>query len=175
MICSRIIVINDGKIAGTVKLKDGKVTVIEYQSTGKITNLEESGNIYIKVHAPSDKLIPRIKLIPQVIDVITEQEDDLGSYIVIHEAGMDIRSELASTIVYSNWGLMEMRPVEMTLEDAFLDLIRENVPEDISDENESEIDETPDNDISDEQEFYDELDNTEDEPETDDGKEEENN
>jgi len=36
--------------------------------------------------------------------------------------------------VYSNWSLLEMRPVEMTLEDAFLELIRENVPEEFDDE-----------------------------------------
>ncbi len=137
MVCSRVIVINEGKIAGTVKLRDGKVAIIEYKSTGKVTNLEESGNIYLKVRGPSDKLIPRLKLIPQIIDVILnqqEEEEDANTYVVIHEAGADIRSELTSTIVYSNWSLLEMRPVEMTLEDAFLELIRENVPEEFDDE-----------------------------------------
>jgi len=101
MVCSRIIVINEGKIAGTVKLNDGKVAIIEYGSTGKITNLEESGNIYIKVRGPSDKLIPRLKLIPQIVDVVLgqQEEEDANTYVVIHEAGADIRSELTSTII----------------------------------------------------------------------------
>jgi ABC-2 type transport system ATP-binding protein len=134
MICNRIIVINEGRIAGTVTLKEGKVVIIESQTTGKTVNLEDSGNIYLKVRGPSDKLIPRLKLIPQIIDVILEQEvDDVGTYVVIHEATADIRAELTSTIVYSNWGLLELRPVDMTLEDAFLELTRESVTENVED------------------------------------------
>jgi len=139
MICSRVIVINEGKIAGTVSLKEGKVSVIESRLTGKVTNLEESGSIYVKVQGPSDKVTSRLKLIPHVIDVILEQEDgDLLTYIVTHEIGADVRAELTSTIVYSGWRLLELRPVEMTLEDAFLELIRENVPEDMDEEKEGE-------------------------------------
>ena len=139
MICSRVIVINEGKIAGTVSLKEGKVSVIESRLTGKVTNLEESGSIYVKVQGPSDKVTSRLKLIPHVIDVILEQEDgDLLTYIVTHEIGADVRAELTSTMVYSGWRLLELRPVEMTLEDAFLELIRENVPEDMDEEKEGE-------------------------------------
>lgn len=170
MICSRIIVINDGKIAGTVKLKDGKVVIIESKLSGQTINLEESGNIYLKVKAPSDKLIPRLKLIPQIIDIVLEQEeDDIGTYIIIHEAGADIRAEVTSTIVYSNWGLLEMRPVEMTLEDAFLDLIRENVTEETIDDSEIEFD---DIDSEDEQSEQDEISEDQDlQDESDEGKE----
>jgi ABC-2 type transport system ATP-binding protein len=146
MICSRIVVINEGRIAGTVKLKDGKVVMIEFRATGKIVNLEESGNISLKVQGPSGKIISRLKLNPQVTDVLFEQEeDDVGTYVVIHEAGVDIRAELTSTIVYSGWGLLELRPVEMTLEEAFLELIRENVSEEMIEES---VDEIPEDEIS---------------------------
>lgn len=132
MICSRIIIINDGKIAGTVTLKDGKVTIIENRSTGTIVNLEEIGSVYLRVQGPTDKVLSRIQLSPQVSDVrLEKEENDVGAYIVTHKTGLDIRSELASMIVYSGWGLLELRPVEMTLEEAFLELIREKVPEDM--------------------------------------------
>ncbi|MGQ9609762.1 MAG: ABC transporter ATP-binding protein [bacterium] len=132
MICSRIIIINDGKIAGTVALKDGKVTIIENRSTGTIVNLEETGSVYLRVQGPTDKVLSRIQLSPQVSDVRLEKEENgVGAYIVTHKTGLDIRSELASMIVYSGWGLFELRPVEMTLEEAFLELIREKVPEDM--------------------------------------------
>ena len=148
MICNRIVVINEGKIAGIVKLKDGKVTIIESRITGKIVNLEESGNIYIKVQGPSDKVTSRLKLNQKVIDVLLEQEEgDIGTYVVTHEAGADIRSELTSTVVYSGWGLLELKPVEMTLEDAFLELIRENVPEEMTEES---LDETSEDESQDE-------------------------
>jgi ABC-2 type transport system ATP-binding protein len=146
MICSRIVVINEGRIAGTVKLKDGKVVMIEFRATGKIVNLDESGNISLKIQGPSGKIISRLKLNPQVTDVLFEQEeDDVGTYVVIHEAGVDIRAELTSTIVYSGWGLLELMPVEMTLEEAFLELIRENVSEEMIEES---VDEIPEDEIS---------------------------
>ena len=40
---------------------------------------------------------------------------------------MDVRPELASLIVSSGWELLELRPSEMTLEEAFLELTREEV------------------------------------------------
>jgi len=156
MICSRIVVINEGRIAGTVKLKDGRVVIIESRITEKTVNLGESGNIYIKIQGPSDKVISRLKLSPKVIDVVLEHEDgDVGTYIVTHEAGAEIRSELTSTVVYSGWGLLELRPVEMTLEDAFLELIRENVPEEITEE-------SPDESLDAEETSQDESDKTSD-------------
>lgn len=155
MICSRIIVINEGRIAGTVSLRDGKVSVIESKLTGKVTNLEESGSIYVKVQGPSDKVLPRLKLIPHVIDVISEQQyEDILTYIVTHEIGADVRAELTSTVVYSGWKLLELRPVEMTLEDAFLELIRENVSEEMVEDTESQksdVDEVFDEQITDQE------------------------
>jgi len=70
----------------------------------------------------------RLKLTANVTDARLEREDNgIGAYIVTHEAGMDIRPELASMIIYGGWELLEMRPVEMTLEEAFLELTREEV------------------------------------------------
>jgi len=135
MICSRIIIINEGKIAGTVTLKDGKVATVESRSAGTTINMEGSGSVYIQVQGPTDKVLSRLKLASQISDVRLEREDNgVGIYIVTHAAGIDIRAELTSMIVYSGWGLLELRPVEMTLEEAFLELIRENVPEDMVEE-----------------------------------------
>ncbi len=127
MICDRIIIINEGRIAGTVTLKDGRVAAIESRAAGTI-NLEGSGNIYLKARGPSDKVISRLNLVSSVSNVQLESEaDGIGVYIVTYEAGVDIRSELASTIVYSGWELLELRPAEITLEEAFLQLTREEV------------------------------------------------
>jgi len=38
------------------------------------------------------------------------------------EAGRDIRRELAAAIVNRGWGLLELRPMRMSLEDVFLKL-----------------------------------------------------
>ena len=41
------------------------------------------------------------------------------------EAGRDIRRELASAVVTRGWGLLELRPMRMSLEEIFLSLTTE--------------------------------------------------
>lgn len=43
------------------------------------------------------------------------------------ETGADVRRELATTIVRGGWGLLELRPVRVSLEDIFLSLTTEEV------------------------------------------------
>ena len=42
------------------------------------------------------------------------------------ERGRDIRRELASAVVSRGWGLLELRPMRMSLEDIFLSLTTED-------------------------------------------------
>lgn len=127
MICNRIIIIKNGRIAGSLTLKDGKVRIIESQVVGK-TNMVGSGGLYVKVRGPSDKVISNLSLTNNVEDAKLENEEDgIGTYLVTYKADMDIRSEISSMIIHSGWGLLELRPAEMTLEAAFLYLTQEEV------------------------------------------------
>ena len=128
MICGRIIIINEGRIAGEVSLKDGRVAVIRSHVSGKVDDLQESGSVYLQVRGPSDEVLDRLKLHPYVMDAQLEREDDgIGTYIVTHATEVELRPELTSTIVSGGWELLELRPLEMTLEEAFLELTREEV------------------------------------------------
>ena len=42
------------------------------------------------------------------------------------ERGRDVRRELAATVVGRGWGLLELRPMRMSLEDIFLSLTTED-------------------------------------------------
>jgi gliding motility-associated transport system ATP-binding protein len=127
MICNRIIVINQGKISGEISLSDGRVTVIESRTTGKIY-VEGSGNVHIQVRGPSHEVLDRLQATPNVISAQLEHEEDsVGTFTATYESGVDVRPELASVIVSSGWELLELRPSEMTLEEAFLELTREEV------------------------------------------------
>ena len=44
------------------------------------------------------------------------------------ERGHDVRRDLARVVVTSGWGLLELRPLRMSLEDVFLSLTTEEVP-----------------------------------------------
>ena len=43
------------------------------------------------------------------------------------EAGRDVRRELAAAVVGRGWGLLEMRPMRMSLEEIFLHVTTEDV------------------------------------------------
>jgi ABC-2 type transport system ATP-binding protein len=45
------------------------------------------------------------------------------------EPDVDVRRELAHAVVTRGWGLLELRPVRMSLEDVFLQVTTEEVPE----------------------------------------------
>jgi len=50
-------------------------------------------------------------------------------YEVESEQGQDIRRQLARTIVTSGWGLLEFRPMRMSLEEIFLSLTTDETTE----------------------------------------------
>jgi hypothetical protein len=49
-------------------------------------------------------------------------------YEVDSEAGRDVRRELAAAVVSRGWGLREMRPMRMSLEEIFLHVTTEEAP-----------------------------------------------
>jgi ABC-2 type transport system ATP-binding protein len=52
----------------------------------------------------------------------TDRRDGVVGYEVASEHGHDIRRQLAQAVVSSGWGLLELRPMRMSLEDIFLSL-----------------------------------------------------
>jgi ABC-2 type transport system ATP-binding protein len=49
-------------------------------------------------------------------------------YEVESERGHDVRRELARAVVTSGWGLLELRPMRMSLEEIFLSLTTDETP-----------------------------------------------
>ena len=50
----------------------------------------------------------------------------MTGFEVNSESGRDVRRELAATIVSAGWGLLELRPLRMSLEEVFLQLTTED-------------------------------------------------
>ena len=46
-------------------------------------------------------------------------------YQIDSEKGQDVRRQLAATVASHNWGLLELRAAEMSLEDVFVQLVTE--------------------------------------------------
>jgi ABC-2 type transport system ATP-binding protein len=64
--------------------------------------------------------------VPGVTRVVASDRHDAAiGYEVESERGRDVRRELARAVVSNGWGLLELRPMRMSLEDIFLSLTTE--------------------------------------------------
>jgi ABC-2 type transport system ATP-binding protein len=59
--------------------------------------------------------------------VEADRRSSIVGYEVESEQGRDIRRDLARTVVTSGWGLLELRPMRMSLEEIFLSLTTEDM------------------------------------------------
>jgi ABC-2 type transport system ATP-binding protein len=73
--------------------------------------------MFIQVDALGADAAPALADIPGVTRVLAS---DTGGFEVESEHGVDVRRELAKTVVNRGWGLLELRPMRMSLEEVFL-------------------------------------------------------
>ena len=52
----------------------------------------------------------------------------MQNFTVQSEVGADIREALANAVVRGGWGLMELRPAHLSLEEIFLQLTTNEMP-----------------------------------------------
>jgi len=112
MTCQRVIIINEGRIVAS-------------DTTENLTRrLRGSETLYVQVEGPRSQVESKIKSLKGVTRVTPQkiESDHICSFHVETELETDIRKELAGCIVQQGWGLLEMRPVGMSLEEVFLRL-----------------------------------------------------
>ena len=61
-----------------------------------------------------------------------ERRNGIGAYEIESERGRDVRRELARAVVQNGWGLLELRPMRMSLEEIFLQLTTEERDEEVA-------------------------------------------
>jgi ABC-2 type transport system ATP-binding protein len=86
--------------------------------------------MYLEVDAGGADAAGVLRQMPGVTRVSEADRRDGGAraYEIEGERGRDIRRDLARTIVMSGWGLLELRPMRMSLEEIFLSLTTEETP-----------------------------------------------
>jgi len=112
--CQRVVIINKGRI-------------VAVDTPANLTaRLRGSETIYVQVDANGGDVTGVLSCIPGVRQVVeADRRDGLVGYEIESETGQEIRRELARTIVSNGWGLLELRPMRMSLEDIFLSLTTE--------------------------------------------------
>ncbi len=116
MTCDRVVIINHGKIAAvdtpenlTAQLKGGE-------------------RVHLEVRAPEKPLRDLLAQVPGVRRVSVEMLGSSGraSATVETAPGKDVRSQIAAKIVGQGYELYELRGVNLSLEDIFLELTTED-------------------------------------------------
>jgi len=118
-ICEKVIIIDKGEI----------VAIDTPENLEKMSVKDQV--IQVIVEETEEKKLPYIKEEIDAIKEITfvsEREDGSKEYNVIVENEQDIRKDISTTCAKSNIIILEMKQVEVSLEDAFVKLI-ENRPE----------------------------------------------
>ena len=115
--CQRVVIINKGRVVA-VDTPDNLTSRLRGEET-----------MFLQVDTRGADVKPVLEAIPGVMHVSpSEVQGDLISFEIGSETGRDVRRELASAIVGRGWGLLEMRPLRMSLEQIFLELIEKEDP-----------------------------------------------
>jgi ABC-2 type transport system ATP-binding protein len=112
--CNKVVIISKGKVVAT----DTPDALTE-RLRGAVT-------MFVQAQGNRDDIQRALQSIAGVTRVsISDAKDDHASFDVDTEKGADVRREISSAIVRGGWGLLELRPMRMSLEDIFLSLTTE--------------------------------------------------
>jgi ABC-2 type transport system ATP-binding protein len=112
--CQRVVIINRGK-------------VVAIDTPDNLTRgLGGSASIYVQVDSLGSDARPALEAVGGVSKVEEyDRHDGAVGYEVQAAGGHDIRRELAAAVVGRQWGLLELRPMRVSLEEIFLQLTTE--------------------------------------------------
>jgi ABC-2 type transport system ATP-binding protein len=115
--CQRVVIINKGHVVAldtpdnlTARLRGSETMYVQVDTNG----LDAAG------------ALGRIAGVTRVAE--SDRRDGLVGYEIESQHGRDVRRDLARTVVTNGWGLLELRPMRMSLEEIFLSLTTEETP-----------------------------------------------
>ena len=116
--CQRVVIIAKGH-------------VVAVDTPDNLTaRLRGSETMYVQVDAGGADPQTALGHVPGVTRIAAVDRVDGFVGLEIESAkGHDVRRDLARTIVSSGWGLLELRPMRLSLEEVFLSLTTEETPE----------------------------------------------
>ena len=119
--CQRVVIINKGKV------------VAEDSPENLTARLQGAASVYVEVDAQGADAQSVLAAIPGVtgVSVSTRHGAQVG-YEVQSEKGLDVRRSVAAAVVTAGYGLVELRPMRMSLEEIFLQLTTTDTPTEIA-------------------------------------------
>ena len=117
-VCDRIIIINQGQLVAD----DPAAELTKRYSSDRRLLVRIAGG-----EEDAYALLTRVPGVEQVAS-LGEKEPGVFEFAVTPKEGEDVRREISTRLAARNWAIMGMRSMEMTLEDVFVSLTRENLP-----------------------------------------------
>jgi ABC-2 type transport system ATP-binding protein len=120
--CQRVVIINKGR-------------VVAVDTPQNLTHeLKGAASLYVQVDGSQGDLVP-LQSVPGVLAVsMVDQHETRIGYEIEAEPNCDVRRDVARVVVERGWGLLELRPTRMSLEEVFLQLTTEEQPQEARNE-----------------------------------------
>ena len=116
--CQRVVIINKGRV------------VAEDSPENLTHRMHGAATVIVQTDGPPAEAEAALRNVQGVTGVRAEpQAAALATFEVDSEKGADVRRELAAAIVTRGWGLTELRPLRMSLEEIFLTVTTEETGE----------------------------------------------
>ena len=115
--CQRVVIIAKGK-------------VVAVDTPDNLTSrLRGSDSLYVQVDGGGADVAAALSRVAGVSHIAeSDRREGAVGYEIKSDAGQEIRRDLAQTIVSNGWGLLELRPMRLSLEEIFLSLTTEETP-----------------------------------------------
>ena len=111
-ICKRVIIISDGEIAAVDSLE------------ALTTRLRKGERLLLKLRHSNNETIGKLRTLKRVNTVI---EDQTGQFTIDCDPQANIQDNIAQLSIDNSWGIIELKPASVTLEEIFLKLtVEEN-------------------------------------------------
>ena len=111
-LCQRVIIINKGEIVAT-------------DSPANLTSqLQKTVKIVLEVSGPSQEFPQEIENMAGV-EKVSVESNGTSRFVIETDPSMDMRPQIAAMAVEKGCGLLELRKIQLSLEDIFMQLVTE--------------------------------------------------
>jgi ABC-2 type transport system ATP-binding protein len=112
MVCDRVVVINRGRIVASGSLDR------------LMDELAPVARVQVQVEGPAELVGASLRSVPGVRRVESlGVANGVGTFVVESERTRDVRRELFQLVAQQRWGLLELRALELSLEDMFIRIL----------------------------------------------------
>jgi ABC-2 type transport system ATP-binding protein len=115
MTCDRVVIISGGQVTAV----DTPDNLTERAQRHRLIHLE--------VHGPEEAVMTHLQRLDGVLHIEAQGTNPQGvsAYTLATTKGRDVRAEIAQAIVQQGWQLLELRPLRLSLEEVFVQLVTE--------------------------------------------------